>query len=47
VAHHLGTEAVVPEEDVAEPSYQNSRRDLTSLTVTSDGSSCTGAHPEC
>jgi hypothetical protein len=47
VAHHLGAEPVVAEEDVADPSYQNSRRDSTSLTVTSGGSSCSGARPEC
>src|SRR5215470_4835351 len=45
--HHLGTETVVTEEDVAEPSYQNSRRDGTSFTVTSGASSCSGARPEC
>jgi hypothetical protein len=46
MTHHLGTETVVAEEDVADPSYQNSRRDPTSLTVTSGASSCTGARPE-
>jgi hypothetical protein len=35
VAHHLGAEPVVPEEDVADPGYQNSGRDSTSLPVTS------------
>ena len=38
VAHHLGTEAVVPKEDVADPGYQDSGRDYTSLTVTCGGS---------
>jgi hypothetical protein len=46
MTHHLGTETVVAEEDVTDPSYQNSRRDPTSLTVTSGASSCTGARPE-
>ena len=31
VAHHLGAEAVVPKEDVADPGYQDSGRDFTSL----------------
>jgi len=44
-AHHLGTEAVVPEEDVADPGYQYSGRGYTSLTVTCGGSSCTAWHP--
>jgi len=47
VADHLGAEAVVTEEDVADPGYQNSRRDCTTLTLTSGGSSCSGARPEC
>jgi hypothetical protein len=47
VTHHLGTEAVVTEEDVADPGYQNPRRVSTSLTITSDGSSCTAGRPEC
>jgi len=46
VAHHLGAETVVPEEDIADPGYQNSGRDDTSLTVTSDGSSGSAWHPE-
>jgi hypothetical protein len=45
VAHHLGTEAVVPEEDVADPGYQDSGRGYTSLTVTCGGSSGTAGHP--
>jgi hypothetical protein len=45
--YHLGTEAVVPEEDIADPGYQDSGRGYTSLTVTSGGSSCSGAHREC
>jgi hypothetical protein len=45
VAHHLGAEAVVPEEDIADPGYQNSRRNGTSLTVTSGGSLGSAWHP--
>ncbi|GFG55208.1 hypothetical protein MAGR_66490 [Mycolicibacterium agri] len=37
VTHHLGAEAVVAEEDIADPGYQNSRRDCIS-TLTSGGS---------
>jgi hypothetical protein len=47
MTHHLGTEAVIPKEDVADPGYQDSGRDCTSLTVTSGGSSCSGARREC
>ena len=44
-AHHLGAEAVVTEEDVAEPGYQNSGDQDTSLAVTSGAFSCSAAHP--
>jgi hypothetical protein len=38
VAHHLGAEAVVSKEDIADPGYQDSGRNCTSQTVTCGGS---------
>jgi hypothetical protein len=45
VAHHLGAEAVVPKENVADPGYQDSGRGYTSQTVTCGGSSNSAWHP--
>ncbi len=42
MAHHLGTESVVTEEDIADAGYQNRRRDRTCTCVASPGSAGRG-----
>src|ERR1700722_13159324 len=45
MADHLGAEAIVSEEDIANPGYQNSGRGHTSLTLTCAAISGTCGHP--